>query len=203
MGRLTEFESQILFWIQNNVRTGGMLDRIMPFVSTLNDNGLGATFIVVFFVLFYKRYRTVGLVMMVSLVSEFTIVSIILKPLVHRVRPYNEPENIERGFTALDSLMDPGKNSFPSGHTGTIFAVATVMLLCMIKYNFSKIITLTVVFLAFLIAFSRLYNGAHYPTDVLAAMCIGITTGTLSVRFAYAPAQAVSLKLENMKKNAD
>lgn len=61
MGRLTEFESQILFWIQNNVRTGGMLDRIMPFVSTLNDNGLGATFIVVFFVscISYCLFKTI------------------------------------------------------------------------------------------------------------------------------------------------
>ena len=35
---------------------------------------------------------------------------------------------------------------------------------------------------AVLIAVSRLYNAAHYPTDVLAGMLIGMLTGVLAYK---------------------
>ena len=58
--------------------------------------------------------------------------------------------------------------SFPSGHTGTSFAAAVVLFLSYPKkYSFWFLV------LAFLIGFSRLYVGVHYPTDVLAGALIG------------------------------
>lgn len=194
----TEFEAQILFWIQQNLRLGGIMDeKIVPGISALNDNGRFAIMLVIFFVLFHK-YRNVGLTMMVSLASEFAIVSLVLKPLISRTRPYDE-EAFKEFLQTIHSKVNPGENSFPSGHTGTMFAVAIVMLLCMIKYNFSKIITICTVVLAFMIAFSRLYMGEHYPTDVLTAMLIGTVTSFVSVIFVYKPATEFCEKLDKKK----
>jgi undecaprenyl-diphosphatase len=38
--------------------------------------------------------------------------------------------------------------------------------------------------LAALIAFSRIYNGMHYPTDVLAGAVVGVLVGLAVLAFA-------------------
>ena len=49
------------------------------------------------------------------------------------------------------------------------------MLMCMpARYGVTAIVA------SALIAFSRLYNAAHYPTDVLCGMLIGIITGVIA-----------------------
>ena len=67
--------------------------------------------------------------------------------------------------------------SFPSGHTGSSFAAAVVIFLtCPGKIGVPALI------LAFLIMFSRLYVGVHYPTDVLAGMITGTLIAVLVCR---------------------
>ncbi len=60
--------------------------------------------------------------------------------------------------------------SFPSGHTGSSFAAA-VVLFCRLSKRLSSFLLL----LAFLIGFSRLYVGVHYPSDII----VGAISGTL------------------------
>jgi membrane-associated phospholipid phosphatase len=62
----------------------------------------------------------------------------------------------------------PHDHSFPSGHAATSFACATVLAAAWPKRR--------AVFyaLAVLIAFSRLYNGVHFPLDVLGGAVLGV-----------------------------
>jgi membrane-associated phospholipid phosphatase len=84
------------------------------------------------------------------------------KLLIHRHRPFEHQIG--------PSLRT---HSFPSGHSATAFAGAT-----MLAY-FAPRARVPLYALAVLIAYSRLYNGVHYPTDVLAGAALGTATALL------------------------
>ena len=66
--------------------------------------------------------------------------------------------------------------SFPSGHAATSFALATFLSLA---YPHAKVV---LIFLAGLIAYSRIAVGVHYPFDTLAGMAEGALLGYLFFR---------------------
>ncbi|ADL53484.1 phosphatase PAP2 family protein [Clostridium cellulovorans] len=92
-----------------------------------------------------------------------------VKRTVNRNRPYNVLLNLTVSKIGID------KYSFPSGHTSNAFALA-VITFCFFPY-----IGVLALFLAILVALSRMYLGVHYPTDV----AIGFIIGTLSSLIIY------------------
>ncbi len=68
-------------------------------------------------------------------------------------------------------------HSFPSGHTTTAFTMALIMSHMINKKVWSIILPL----LALIAAYSRVYLAQHFPTDLLAGMCIGIVSAILSL----------------------
>jgi undecaprenyl-diphosphatase len=69
-------------------------------------------------------------------------------------------------------------HSFPSGHTATSFACATVL------SAFVPRLRVPFFLLAALIGISRVYNGMHYPTDVVAGALLGVLTALLLLEAA-------------------
>ena len=65
----------------------------------------------------------------------------------------------------------PHGHSFPSGHAATSFACATVLAAAAPRWR------VAFYSLAVLIAFSRLYNGVHFPLDVIAGAVLGVAIG--------------------------
>lgn len=85
-----------------------------------------------------------------------------LKYLVHRPRPFNTYSTIEKYGKA-------GSLSFPSGHTSMAFATATS-----ISLNYPKWYIVCPAYLwACSVGYSRMYLGVHYPSDVLVGAIIG------------------------------
>jgi undecaprenyl-diphosphatase len=84
------------------------------------------------------------------------------KELVHRHRPF-------------EHQIGPSErtHSFPSGHSATSFAAATMLAHYAPRYRIAFFA------LACLIAFSRLYNGVHYPSDVAAGGLLGAAIALL------------------------
>ena len=100
-----------------------------------------------------------------------------LKVAIARERPCRALEHIRL------ILPCPKSFSMPSGHAITSFAVATPLFYLTGGY-IALIWRLYPVVLASLIAFSRLYLGVHYPTDVLAGTFLGAFIGlALSVLY--------------------
>lgn len=67
-----------------------------------------------------------------------------------------------------------GGRSFPSGHAVNNFAVATVFALF---YRFGWLAYLS----ASLVAYSRIYNGSHWPSDVMVSVFLGAGVALASV----------------------
>ena len=109
------------------------------------------------------KYRQLGFKMATTLVFSAIIVQI-LKRIFTRNRPYWILENLN---TFGIDLRD---YSFPSGHSAASFSVAVIIAL-----NF-KGLAFIAIFLAVLIALSRIYLAVHYPTDVAAGIIIGIVS---------------------------
>jgi undecaprenyl-diphosphatase len=65
----------------------------------------------------------------------------------------------------------PHDHSFPSGHAATSFACATVLAAAWPRARGALYA------LAVLIAFSRLYNGVHFPLDVFGGTVLGVAVG--------------------------
>lgn len=150
---------EILLFIQEHIRCA-VLTPFMRFFSLIGE--VGAIWVIIGLILcLYPRTRMGGFYMLLSLVLGFMLNNIIIKNVFQRPRPYvTHPEII--------SLMgEVSEWSFPSGHTCSSFACATALAI-----SFGKKGALAYI-LAVLIAFSRLYIGVHYPSDILGGMIVG------------------------------
>ena len=145
----------------------GFLDFVMPIITSLGNGGVIWIAIALIFTA-TKKYRTAGIAVLAALILNLLIGNVILKPLIARVRPCDIN-------TAVQLLIKrPTDYSFPSGHTLSSFAAATVI------FCRDKRLGIAAVILASLIAFSRLYLYVHYPTDILGGILIGIPIGIFS-----------------------
>ena len=113
-------------------------------------------------VLILAGQRSEALLLAVSQISAALVV-VIIKILVARDRP-----------TLWETEWYWGA-SFPSGHTLAVAAFATAATLCVCKIRPAAqgIAVATASLWIFLVGLSRLVLGVHWPTDVLAAACIG------------------------------
>ncbi len=168
MQQLVELDGNILLWIQEHLRCD-VMTAIMKVVTMLGDKGIFLIAVAVLLIA-YRPTRKAGMAAMLGLVINLLIVNVWLKNMVDRTRPYYVVEG-------LNCLLPPQwDSSFPSGHTSHAF-VMVVVIWSTLKRKYGVIALV----MAILIAFSRLYLGVHYPSDVLAGVVIGILSGLASV----------------------
>ena len=165
---IQQLDGEILLLIQQYLRT----DMLTPFMKSVTFLGNGGWFWILCAVvlLAIPKTRKTGYAAVFSLIFGAIVTNLLLKNIVARPRPFAEIEAL------IPMITKPKDFSFPSGHTTASFAVALVMLR-MLPKKFG----IPAVVLAALVAFSRLYLGVHYPTDVLTGFVIALVGSTLSV----------------------
>ena len=109
------------------------------------------------------RRRALPFVLVLLAVAAADGLAALVKAAVGENRP-SEPD-------ALVTI--PHSHSFPSGHTATAFAAATVLTALVPRAAAAWFV------LAAAIAYSRLYVGVHFPLDVAGGIAVGVATALL------------------------
>jgi len=124
---------------------------------------------------FYRRKYFIA-VLFGAVIS--TIIAQVLKRVVYpdELRPITY---LSETFPVhvIDGVTMRKVHSFPSGHATTAFTIALIVAYMINKKGWSLILPL----FALLAAYSRVYLGQHFPTDIFAGMCIGILSAILSL----------------------
>jgi 4-amino-4-deoxy-L-arabinose transferase-like glycosyltransferase/membrane-associated phospholipid phosphatase len=168
-----------LFHFINGSLSNRFFDWLMPIMS--GGDGVMRWFVwcvlvvIVGTVCFGKaRARICALMVALVLLGDPLVVNTI-KHAVHRPRPFVTLSDarvfgvVGQGYVPPEQMTaDTGsRNSMPSAHAANWFAMTMVMFLF---YRRSLWFMLP---LALTVSFSRVYNGVHYPSDVLAGMILG------------------------------
>jgi len=159
-----------ILYLINNLHSP-LLDKIMVFITKLGDAGI-IWIALAIVLLFIKKTRKCGILMLISLILGLILGNVLLKNLIQRPRPCWIDNNI------LLLIPNPVDYSFPSGHTLASFEAAIMIFLHNKKWGVPAII------LAILIAFSRMYLFVHFPTDILAGAILGIAI-SICVYYGY------------------
>ena len=158
---LLNLDGGFLLFLQESVRNP-ILNSIVIFITSLGNGGM-IWIVATILLLIPKKTRKIGIMSAVALLGSLIINNNIIKNLVRRPRTFVK-------FTDLQIIIPtPSEFSFPSGHTASSFAAASVF-----YRHLPKKLGITSVVLAGLIGFSRLYVGVHYPTDVIAGVIMGV-----------------------------
>lgn len=129
----------------------------------------------ILFMLVYKRnwketvFVLLALILVITLCDQFA--SHLCKPLFTRFRPTHHPDFMNEVKTVFD--YRGGKYGFMSSHAANAFGFATLMSL-LLKY---KPFTYTIFGWSVVTAYSRIYLGVHFISDVVPGALVGIFWG--------------------------
>lgn len=171
---MSEFFLNIDYWVMNQVNNVVTHPYLDIFFFGLTDLHKTAYFnfiaLPIMAYLFIRKFRRQGvslfLIMFLSLgVSDF--VGGKVKKIAMRDRPeHNQSISVVK-------RSDAGNYSFYSNHASNMFTFAAY------AGQFIPQVKVPFLVLATLVAYSRVYNGVHYPSDVTAGSLIGYFWGLL------------------------
>ncbi len=156
------------------------LDEAFVALSHLGSTGIVWLLVAALAALLWRRPSIFAWVLAGDLIAELAAYG--LRQAIGRDRPplrFAEPRPL---------VHVPHSGSFPSGHSATSFACAALLAWL------TPLPKVPLYALAALIAFSRVYNGVHYPLDVLGGAALGLAVATAlrllaGARRRSAPAQ--------------
>src|SRR5512140_351802 len=176
-------DSTVTVFINSYAHKSSLFDLFMHLVM---DSGLlkGGFFMAILWWVWFKggehefRFRYDREVVMATIVGALFAVlcaKFIEFAMPHHPRPMNDPLlhfQIPYGVPQGEVDWWEGHSSFPSDHAAMFFALAAGLF-----YASRKLGWVALIYTVILIAIPRLYNGAHYFSDLLAGALIGIVAG--------------------------
>ncbi len=187
---MNPIDSHLLFLL-NHQWTHPVLDRVL---GTLSCTPFWVPFFVVWGLWLIWKFQSRGLACVVvcafSVLVNEAVISSPLKKLTHRARPHQAQEGVRRvdlaparprllaafqplsiSFSGPPNPDDHYKRSFPSSHTLNATTLGLVFALFLRSPAW--------LLLPLLMAWSRIYTGAHWPSDVSASILMGLLSNAL------------------------
>lgn len=138
------------------------------------------TFVPLYIILLYLIYRSYGLkpllifMLTIALMITFTDqITNLFKHTFQRPRPCRLDELVNEGMRYIAPRC--GRYGFFSGHASNSMAAAVFGGLVLRKYYKNLIFVLLL--WSFIVAYSRIYVGVHYPIDLFCGMTFGAFAG--------------------------
>lgn len=156
-----------LFLFLNRALENPFFDRLMPFVTHKWN------FVLPMAILYLYLLLTTGRRVRILLLSSLVLLLLaegsatVFTSLFHRARPCRTLEHVRLLAGCTSS------SSFPSHHAANVFVVASFF-----AYTYRWAV-LPLSLLAFLVGYSRIYMGVHYPLGVLGGAVLGTGLGLL------------------------
>lgn len=159
---------KLILWVINAKLKAGPLDVFFCYITNSAHYQLPMIFGSVLLLFFSKRKGlAVILLATLAVALDGLIGSQVMKHLIARPRPC-------RVLVGINEIAGCSRTfSFPSGHASMSFSIAFVMI------KFYRWQAIPILILAGLVAYSRIYAGVHYPSDVAAGLLLGTVIAML------------------------
>lgn len=170
---------QQIFLVINNRWEHGWLDPVMIAATQLADPFILIAWMIPFLFILERRQFKRNFFLFISSLLGALIAGGLPKYFIHKDRPLKELQTlIESGAVHVHVLLSPQyEGEFPSGHVARIFAVGILFLF------FYRRAGAVLICLGLLTALSRIYVGAHYPSDVIGGIMAGMIIAVFIYRF--------------------
>lgn len=169
------FDYTIAKWANDVFQsTNEILSPLLKLITNLGN--MGFIFIMISLIMiFFKKTRKIGVIVLFSIAIGFVFTNLILKNVVARPRPFiDETSDYYLWWKEAGSMIENGY-SFPSGHTTAAMAFGLSLFLCF-KKKWSWVFLL----IPLIMGFTRIYFMVHYTTDVLGAILVGGLSALIS-----------------------
>jgi undecaprenyl-diphosphatase len=150
--------------------------------------------ILVYLAMKYKRKFYIILLFVIIAATMTDQLSVFVKNLVQRPRPCHEP--LLDGLVHMFNNECGGMYSFVSSHAANSFDVAMFSLLFIKRLWY----TICIIFWAFIVSYTRIYLGVHYPADMLFGALTGMMIGWSVYQLYVATDQRILQKREYFKR---
>jgi undecaprenyl-diphosphatase len=167
IARIIQFDTN-LFFILNVKVQNPVLDFLMPILTNMDYWRIPLTIMVILLLIFGgKRGRIAVVLLLVGITLSDQLCNSLIKPLVGRIRPCSVLENVHLLINCTRSY------SFPSSHATNMFTGTLIL-----SFIYPKL-RIALLFIATMVAYSRIYVGVHYPWDALGGIVLGIICAEL------------------------
>ena len=177
-----------------NGSDSAFLDRFM-WIFTGKAVWLPLAFLILLVLIYKKNWREsllilLAIVLVVTLCAQFA--SHVCKPVFTRFRPTHHPDFMDQVKTVFG--YRGGLYGFISSHAANAFGFATLMALIMRD----KLFGWTIFFWAALTAYTRVYLGVHFISDIVPGAISGVFFGYLVYRlYSFSRSKLLPVQVNN------